>query len=46
MKPFAIVEAFHVADDRDPRNVECREGFAMHELVLQRGKKLSAPALS
>lgn len=39
MKPFAIVEAFDVPDDRDPRSVACREGFAMHELVLQRGKE-------
>jgi len=39
MQPFAIVEALDVADDRDPRDIACREGFAMDELVLQRGEE-------
>ena len=39
MQPFAIVEAFDVADDCDPRGIACREGLTMDKLVLQRGEE-------
>jgi hypothetical protein len=38
MQPFAIVEAFDVADDGDSRGIACREGLTVNEFVLQRGK--------